>query len=341
MATADEAAAGATTPLGAALRAGLDNISYQQTITFRLYVRLVMPIDGYVFWVRASLLQPTPQIEKLTQTLVVKGSMHNVAEERQGVDENYVNTRVIFTSQAPVTDFNLIGPEFLYIGTFDGGQFAFSSRSQWYQQADLWHYVGNAVNSVMQRQIIDDPAEIKLDRHIVSNSLPGWLALNTYQPIYTVPLPIPMFQLYPSFLSPLNLSVPFGTVHIEPSQTIAQQSVPYLDETYTHTQLAQDHVEIALWGCDNDLALAWMDNVIQYTLDIGPFGLINMPIMKDDKRTQVEVLAIAQKKSITFDVSYNQFSMRNITRQLILSAFMTVYATDIPVAGVPIFPPVT
>src|SRR4029077_16650880 len=156
MATADEAA-NSRTPLGAALKAGVDAISYSQSITFKLYVRLVLPSDGYVFWVLASLLAPTPHAtDPLSQTLTVMGSMHDMTEQLQEEDENYSNVKMVFTSQAPVQDFNLIGPDYLYLGDFDGGQFAFSSRGMWYQQANLWHYVGTTVNSVMETQFIND-----------------------------------------------------------------------------------------------------------------------------------------------------------------------------------------
>ena len=47
---------GAKTPLGASLADGLNTISLNQELTFTLYVKLVLPLDGYVFWVNASLL---------------------------------------------------------------------------------------------------------------------------------------------------------------------------------------------------------------------------------------------------------------------------------------------
>src|SRR6516165_10801487 len=46
------------TPLSAALKEGLDNIDYEQTITFTPYYRVVLPLDGFVFWVRSGLITP-------------------------------------------------------------------------------------------------------------------------------------------------------------------------------------------------------------------------------------------------------------------------------------------
>ena len=45
------------TPIGADLQTGVEAISIQQTVTFTKYVRLVLPLDGYVFWVAAPLLR--------------------------------------------------------------------------------------------------------------------------------------------------------------------------------------------------------------------------------------------------------------------------------------------
>ena len=55
MASATEAA-GAKPPLGAGLAQGVQTISNNEQVTFTLYVKLVLPLDGYVFWVNASLL---------------------------------------------------------------------------------------------------------------------------------------------------------------------------------------------------------------------------------------------------------------------------------------------
>lgn len=334
-----EEVAGSRTPLGASLKAGLDTLSYNQEITFNLYARHVMPLDGFVFWIKASLLVPTPQTT-LAQTLTVMGSMHDVTEQRQEVEENFSNVQMLFTAENPVQDFNRIGPGYLYLGDFDGGRFAFSSRGTWYQQANLWHYVGTTVNSVMRTQIIDDASQIPglVDKVIVSNSLPAWLKLNSYAPTeYPIPLPTPQFMLYPSFLTPSNAVPPFGTVHIDPARTEADQQVALIDDAGRY-QLARDRVDVSLWGCNNELASAWLDNVVQHTLDIGDFGLLNMPIIQDDKRPQVEYLAIAQKKRIIFEVSYNQFHMRSLSRQLILSAFMSIHASDNPTPVLPNVP---
>ena len=47
---------GAKGEMAAGLAQGVETISLNQTVTFTLYVKLVLPLDGYVFWVNAALL---------------------------------------------------------------------------------------------------------------------------------------------------------------------------------------------------------------------------------------------------------------------------------------------
>ncbi|ELR1901570.1 hypothetical protein QSA11_004706, partial [Salmonella enterica] len=46
----------AKTELNASLVQGLDDISRSASVTFTKYVRKVLPLDGFVFWVKASVL---------------------------------------------------------------------------------------------------------------------------------------------------------------------------------------------------------------------------------------------------------------------------------------------
>ncbi len=55
MANAAEGAS-AKQNIAAALAGGVETLSLQQEITFTQYVRLVLPLDGFVFWVRSDLL---------------------------------------------------------------------------------------------------------------------------------------------------------------------------------------------------------------------------------------------------------------------------------------------
>ena len=93
-------------------------------------------------------------------------------------------------------------------------------------------------------------------------------------------------------------------VHIAPEGTAALQAAPRIDSSGSHSQLAQDKVRVTLYGVRNDQALDFMDCVLQRSADYGEFGVMNMPVVRDDKRPQVELGAIGQKKLIDFDVSY-------------------------------------
>ena len=55
-------------------------------------------------------------------------------------------------------------------------------------------------------------------------------------------------------------------------------------------------MKVTLYGLRNFNALDFMDAVEGYTLSGGTFGLMNAPIVKDAKRTQVEFNTLAQKK---------------------------------------------
>src|SRR5215831_21264046 len=116
MATAAEAARGGTA-LEAALKAGLEVLDLNQTLTFTLYQRLVLPLDGYVFWVKAALLSSgallnankSPlnsaalnagqTITTPAASLTVKGSVHVISDLHQEQQANFSNNRVVFTSE--------------------------------------------------------------------------------------------------------------------------------------------------------------------------------------------------------------------------------------------------
>jgi hypothetical protein len=346
------AALAGRTPLGSDLKAGVDNISSNQEITFTLYRKVVLPLDGFVFWVKAQALAPSalfnamlldgvpfnqPQTLEGTATeLKIMGSLHYATDQRQEEDATYAANRVVFTAEDPVVDFNQMSQNELYIATFDGIRFAFSARGSYYQQAELHHYVGFAVYSFMGSQVVDDPRLLNTRQLVVSNSLPAWLALNTYAPVYPVPLPKPLFPLYPGFLSPSNFTPPYGTVNIDQETTEGLAAAPMLSRTMSHDQLTRERVTVTLYGVNNAVALNFLDSVLQYSLDTAAFGITNVPIVLDDKRIQNELGTLAMKKRIQFDVNYYQSTVRNIARQLIEDATVTVIPGDEPFADVPL-----
>jgi hypothetical protein len=146
---------------------------------------------------------------------------------------------------------------------------------------------------------------------VVSNSLPTWLTLGNIVPFY------------PSFAVPYNLAPPYAAVHIEPSNTTALQQVPWIDNNLVSWQLTQDKVRLELYGVRNQTAIILLNAILKYMTDYETIGLMNTPIVCDEKRTQVELGVLAMKKTIEFDVSYYQSAQTLIAYQYILSAIPT------------------
>lgn len=297
---------GAKHQLAAGLAAGLETLSENQQIQFTQYTQVVLPLDGYVFWVNTG------------QTVMAQGSLHQSIDRHQNEDETLEVNRIVFTSLVSVDEFNDISPTTIYIGQFNGVRFSFNRRGPYYQQADLFHYIGDAVYPALSSQLVDSPSDLPAGP-IVSNSLPVWLTLNQIMP------------MYPSYLLPANLEPPYAAVHIEPGDTEALGSAPFLDSTMTHTQLAKDHVRITIYGTNNNQALDFQDYVFRYiTNNDDVMGLMNMPIMRDGKRTQSELNVIAMKKTFDVEVSYYQTRINTLARQLITSVIAQYFPQPYP-----------
>ena len=329
MATATEAAA-ARGPLASPIADGVNTLSQQQAITFTKYVKMVLPLDGFVFWVKADLLSPSaipntavlnsvtpnqPQsVVTSANTLTVQGSLHYATEQQQDETASYSVNRIVFTALSEIQDLNAVSPTVTYIGEFQGQRFAFSTRASFYAQTQTYHYRGDAIYPLMESQIIDSVDGFAGASLVVSNSLPIWLGLNQFCP------------MYPSFLVPDNIVPPFASVMIKPEWTRTLQALPYISRNLSHHQLCADRVSITFYGLRNDAIMDWLD----YTLasigyDGQPMGLMSVSPPRDEKRIQAELSVIAMKKTIEFEVSYHQTRLREVARQLILSCIPTFY----------------
>lgn len=322
----DEVAPGQSQMM-ADLAAGLDTLDLNQTVTFTQYNRVVLPADGFVFWVKADILnygaQPnsfganttTPgagtTVAAPAATFQAQGSLHHTTVNRQDSDESFSVNRMIFTSKDEVNDLTDIAPTTMWLGETSGQRYAFSSRTMWYRQAGLYHYAGDAVYPALASQIIDNPAQLNLASAVVSNSLPVWLGFNSTWPVY------------PSYLVPDNLAPPYISVNIDEGDTHPLQSWPLYDGNGSRWQLTKDIVRITTYGMRNNDIMDWLDGVQQFTLDNPQtMGIMNSPIPRDAKRGQTEISAIAQKKVITFEVNYYQQRIRDYARKLITQAFL-------------------
>ncbi|WP_186211300.1 hypothetical protein [Burkholderia gladioli] len=310
----DEAAA-APGDLAAALQTGLEQISRQQSVTFQQYTKSTLPTDGYVFWVATGTAQQ------------FKGSLHILTDRRQDEDQTIAANKMIFTAEEEISQLNAISPGSMWVGTWQTDdatlQVAFAETGSNYQQAGLWHYRGFAVYPALASQLVASAADLPVEP-IVSNSLPIWLSVAG----------LAGAPIYPSFLVPDNVQPPYVTAHIEPVETVALQSFPTYQwpgtpspptalQPMASTQLMRDSVRLTLYGFTNQKAIQFYSALIDYSMNTDNFGFCNSPAIRDEKRTQVEIAAIAMKKTLTILASYYQGTADAIARRLILSASIT------------------
>lgn len=362
MASAAEGAS-AKQNISAALAGGIETLSLNQEIVFTQYIRLVLPLDGFVFWCRADLLTSSALLNSFeynlselnessviaaaAPTMTVKGSFHySTVVNQDEASTEAVNT-VIFSALSPIQQFNDVQPNILWIAEYGGDiegfdgpiTFAFSSRGRYYNAADLFHYVGTAVLPAFTAQLITRADQLGEQPLYVSNSLPLWLPLSNYTPPYNNGISSSL-PLYNSFLVPDNLTPAYGVIHIGEDDTETFQSAPWFGPTTSQGSLCKDRVRVTLYGLTNDAAMNWLAAVLQYSMDYQTFGIMNMPVVKDCKRIAQELGVIAQKKMIDFEVSYNQGTNRDIAQQYISTLITDYQPQPLNASGFPPFGPI-
>lgn len=297
--------------------AGSKLLSRDAVVTFARYIRQVLPLDGYVFWIK-------------TLTDTVQGSLHYTTDKRQLEDETIAINRVRFTTGHEIQLFNDVSSTVMWVGIYQGLKFAFTRGIDFFAASGVYHYDGDAVYPALETQLVDQGSQFGDKTLIVSNSLPAWLTLVNYDPIWLAPLN-PTIPLFPSFAVPDNFPPPYGAVHITPNQTQAMQASPWLGPRYSHYQLASDAVRITLYGATNSMAEDFVDLVNSYIRDYGDgtIGLMNMPIVRDEKRTQAELGILAMKKTVEFEVSYYQTRINDLARQLIEHVKIAYFPKDL------------
>ena len=310
MTTLAESATAAGAGMGAVLQAGVDQLSRAQLYTFTLYKRLILPVDGYVFWCLGSAINPDVIDDNMT--FQANGSLHVAQRVEQNTDSTIARQTVVFTAEKQVLEFSDVAADSLFMLTLPNGSLAaFSSQTNRYEAADIWHYVGVAVLPYEATQVISDPSIVGT-LPIVSNSLPIWMAMSTDG------LPV-----YPADLSPMNLAPPYVTADITGTQ--AMTMAPLVQSDSSQAQLCKETVTFTLWGCRSDQALDFQKAILDNSMpDDAPYGTMTSIVPVDQKKTQPELAVIAQQKTMTVDVNYLQQRSRAIARELIASAFITL-----------------
>lgn len=307
MTSLEEAAGSVQTQLASVLQSAVETISDDQHITFNLYVKKVLPLDGFVYWVNADILNQS-ELGRLNivgpHTISVQGSLHRQVVSRQDETTSFSIDRIIFTPTSKIDDFDRVDPQSMWIGEFDGARFNFSLMHSKYTQAGIFHYEGVAVLPTMETQLIDTIDDIPTEL-VLSNSIPIWLSLNKYA------------QVYPSFLSPTNLYPPYIVADVRETKPLQSSS---FEKDSVRWQSVQDKVRVTMYGLNNEQALNYVDYIVNSALEDEHFGVSNIPIVIDGKASQVEINVLAKQKIIEFEVNYYQATAREIAQKLIKEA---------------------
>lgn len=289
---------------------GINVLTLAVEVEFQKYSRVVLPLDGYIFW------QP------MDEAICVKGSVHFAQEIDQEETETYGAITVTFTTREPLVGFEALPPNTLHVGRIHGVRYAFSRQQGLFQEAGLWHYQGRSIPPALESQFLDTPGSIDPDQAVTSNSLALWLELNTFQNVLTGKNGLAGgLLLYPAGLVPPNLPAPYGVVKIE--DTRALQAVPLIGPTSSSDQLNADRVRITLYGLQHNAGIDFLNAVLQYSLLTDNLGLMNMPTVIDGSRQMPELQAVALQKFVLFEMSYLQSRVNNVARKLIKSAMLT------------------
>lgn len=334
----EEPLTGQGLPVHDALAAGLDVLAGPQQVSFVPYVKTILPLDGFVFWLNASLLSPAQLAQHNIPSefpVVIEGSLHYASQGSQQDDETIVIRSVDFTAETEIDAFAEVAPDVMYVGTwgtlYGSFRFTFSRRSSFYRDvSELYHYVGDAVYPVFDAQLIDNVAQFD-QRQVVSNSMPIWLSMfarTPYPSPVTLSFPLP---IYPALLVADNIPAPYAAVDIPEGATRVLQSFPQRGPSSSSNQLCADRVKLHLYGLRNDDVMSLRDYVLDYSANTGIIGLMNEPTIQDARRTQIELSALAMKKTIDFEVSYQQQSAREVARAMIRSATVSVAPNPLPV----------
>lgn len=316
------------TPLSDALSDGLDDIRYSQTITFVPYVRMELPLDKFIFWVKydqvgkdalASLGLSADGLAPVT----VKCAIHSATSTEQGEEDNMDYSKVVVTCTHEIRPFHEDITTVMWVADLDGIRFAIDSRAEFFKQANLYHYHGGSIYPTMLTQMIDDASEFDVNAQILSDSTPLWMAM-AKSIKNAVWLPGFDFPLYPRFLVPDNEVPPYGVIIPDGGSVEAQSLGPAYAGNSSRSMYVTELVSVVLYGCQNSQAMDFLDSVLGYAATGLIFGVNNSPVVEDVPREQSELSVLAQKKRIVFKINYYQSAARNMAIRYIKSCIPNI-----------------
>jgi hypothetical protein len=285
------------------LGAGIAQISASQSVVFQRYERVILPYDGFVFWVRADLVNSNCG----ALSMRVDGSLHISVDQQMRSTENISVQGVIFTTMHEVSSLAEIDDKTLWIGTIDGTRFSFTKRGKFIASAGVYHYYGDAIYPIMESQVIDDLSKIPTKR-IMSNGIPFFLS--AFALGYTGTAPI-----YPSHLSPTNIAPPY--VSVSSNNTRSVLNTYHVNQNGDIDNLVFETIVVTIYGNGNDEAFKFLHGMRDYRVDTEAFGVLNNPTIVDAFKPQSDLNVIAQKKTITFEINYRQSALAIENRKII------------------------
>lgn len=296
-----------TSAMYATLVAGQNQLDLDQSVTFSIYEKTLLPIDQYVFWSPVS-------------RVTIKGALHIAQEIQQSDEDTYAAAHVTFTAQDKVAELEAAPTNrILVASTSQGTRYAFHAQNGFFTQANIWHYFGHSIPPAMLTQLLDRPGLIDLSRPVVSNSLAFWIQLGKFKTPFadwfsnSIPL-------YPAQIVPANLEAPYIAVNVY--DTRALQAIPKVRRTRSSHQLMADKVRLVLYGLQSDEATDFQNCVNSYMAYTGNFGLMNVPALVDDRRSHSGIEAIAMRKVIDYEISYIHSRVDSVARTLIKKAYV-------------------
>lgn len=327
-----------SSPIHDALTEGEEVLSNVETVDFVPYVRVVLPIDGWVFWMNGTLLMPELLSQHNLQSsapITVQCSLHYASVGQQDPDQTMVIRSIELTSPTEIEAFGALAADVMYIGIVNTPlgpfKFTFSRRNNFYFAAKMFHYVGDAIYPAFDNLIIEDQDGFD-QRQVVSNSLPIWLSMFNNPPYpsgITFSAPI-----YPAGLVLENSAPPYIAVEVNERPSTAYQPIPIKMSRSSTYQQCVDTVRLITYGLRNDDIMDLRDYILDYSKNTGIIGIADPPVIMDVRRHQVEIAALAIKKEVELSVTYYQQRARDIARQLILKAGVNVGINPFPVRTV-------